>query len=454
MAHEASELAEATGDEPTMLRALVTAANFQAFADPASAAELLDRCLELGLDRHDDWVVTRTAMVHALVAWFQQDADLCAAHVAAYGGRMDTVGDRWTIAGALTAQAASLYPCLEHDRASALLAEAIGHGQAIGSPVVEGAARLHMALIEISAGEAAAALEVVQRARESLVAQAQFYWLPWAVMFEALGRAACGDLPEAAKLLQCVIEGEFGSARHAIVWAEVELAEVLRLACGTEAGVDQATHGLAGAEALQNPWLAAKARLTLGHLAARSGEWRAAERLHHEALDAIARSGLRLELASALEALAEVATGMRTSKDAARLLGAADRARRDRGPIAWPAHDAEVQQLRRNVRDAVGNDAYERAFAEGAAMTDDAIVAWSRRGRGPRVRPAAGWDSLTPAELEVVRHAAAGLSNPEIAERLFIARATVKAHLAHIYAKLGVANRTELAARAAERLEV
>ena len=84
-------------------------------------------------------------------------------------------------------------------------------------------------------------------------------------------------------------------------------------------------------------------------------------------------------------------------------------------------------------------------------MTDNEVVAWIRRTRGPRARPAAGWDSLTPAELEVVRHAAAGLTNPEIGERLFIARATVKAHLAHVYAKLGVTNRTELATLAARR---
>ena len=41
--------------------------------------------------------------------------------------------------------------------------------------------------------------------------------------------------------------------------------------------------------------------------------------------------------------------------------------------------------------------------------------------------------------------AAQGLSNPDIAARLYISRGTVKTHLAHVYAKLGVVNRTDLA---------
>jgi predicted ATPase len=49
--------------------------------------------------------------------------------------------------------------------------------------------------------------------------------------------------------------------------------------------------------------------------------------------------------------------------------------------------------------------------------------------------------------------AAAGLTNPEIAQRLFIARATVKTHLSHVYAKLSVHNRSQLAVQAAGRLQ-
>jgi DNA-binding NarL/FixJ family response regulator len=47
---------------------------------------------------------------------------------------------------------------------------------------------------------------------------------------------------------------------------------------------------------------------------------------------------------------------------------------------------------------------------------------------------------------------AEGLSNPEIGARLFISRATVKTHLSHIYTKLDITNRTELASLATTHL--
>jgi DNA-binding CsgD family transcriptional regulator len=80
----------------------------------------------------------------------------------------------------------------------------------------------------------------------------------------------------------------------------------------------------------------------------------------------------------------------------------------------------------------------------------DEAVAYARRTRGARGRPSSGWASLTPAEQSVVRLAADGLSNPDIGARLFMSRSTVKTHLSHVYAKLGVTNRTELAHLAAQ----
>ena len=78
-------------------------------------------------------------------------------------------------------------------------------------------------------------------------------------------------------------------------------------------------------------------------------------------------------------------------------------------------------------------------------------MAYATRKGGGRKRPATGWASLTPAEREVVCLVSEGLRNDAIARRLFIAPGTVKVHLSHIFAKLGIATRAELAAQAASQ---
>jgi len=85
------------------------------------------------------------------------------------------------------------------------------------------------------------------------------------------------------------------------------------------------------------------------------------------------------------------------------------------------------------------------------ALSLDDAVAYVRRARGARDRPSTGWASLTPTELAVVRLVLEGLSNPAIGARLLMSRGTVKTHLSHVYTKVGVSNRTELATLASTR---
>jgi DNA-binding CsgD family transcriptional regulator len=65
-------------------------------------------------------------------------------------------------------------------------------------------------------------------------------------------------------------------------------------------------------------------------------------------------------------------------------------------------------------------------------------------------RPKLGWESLTDAELEVARLAAAGYTNRGIADRLFVSPHTVNTHLRHVFDKLDIRSRVDLT-RIAER---
>jgi DNA-binding CsgD family transcriptional regulator len=97
----------------------------------------------------------------------------------------------------------------------------------------------------------------------------------------------------------------------------------------------------------------------------------------------------------------------------------------------------------------MGDSEFDMAWAEGEALPANEAVALALRGRGERKRPSSGWDSLTPTELEVVRLVGEGLPNKDIAARLFVSPRTVQSHLRHIYNKLGLTSRVQLAQEAA-----
>jgi DNA-binding CsgD family transcriptional regulator len=92
---------------------------------------------------------------------------------------------------------------------------------------------------------------------------------------------------------------------------------------------------------------------------------------------------------------------------------------------------------------------FNAAWAEGAALSAEEAVAYALRGRGERKRPSSGWAALTPTELDVVRLVGEGLPNKDIATRLFVSPRTVQSHLRHVYNKLEVTSRVQLAQESA-----
>ena len=148
--------------------------------------------------------------------------------------------------------------------------------------------------------------------------------------------------------------------------------------------------------------------------------------------------------------------------DAARLLAAAERY----GDASRPLLSAKALEAaagdfvcagdRDNAR-AAFTRAVEIYTSLGAA-TDVARLRTRFRAHGIRRGPHAkhrqarsGWDSLTPAETKIAALVEGGLTNPEIAARLFLSRRTVATHVSHILKKLDVHSRTDIAREAALR---
>ena len=192
-------------------------------------------------------------------------------------------------------------------------------------------------------------------------------------------------------------------------------------------------------------WHLARALTTRARVAIAKGEPDQAERDAHKALACAAKVQAHLAVPDVLECLAALAAEGGNHRDAARLFGAANRIRQEIGAVRFKIYDADYEQTVTAIRDAVGEQGFDSAWAEGAGLSLNEAIAYARRGRGERKRAASGWASLTPTERDVARLVGDGLANNEIAARLFVSRRTVQTHLTHVYAKLGLSSRVQLA---------
>ncbi|WP_231744621.1 LuxR family transcriptional regulator [Mycobacterium sp. GA-1199] len=179
------------------------------------------------------------------------------------------------------------------------------------------------------------------------------------------------------------------------------------------------------------------------------GELVAAERDAYDALDLATSLGVGFVVPFALDCLAFAAAEADGNRSA-RLLGAAEAARQRMGVVRFKALQADDAVRIAVVRNIVGDNDFDSAYAEGAALSIEEAIGYAQRGRGERKRPGSGWASLTRAELEVVRLVSEGLGNKDVAARLFVSPRTVQAHLTHVYTKLGLTSRVQLAQEAAK----
>jgi predicted ATPase/DNA-binding CsgD family transcriptional regulator len=182
-----------------------------------------------------------------------------------------------------------------------------------------------------------------------------------------------------------------------------------------------------------------------------AGDAQAADARLKEAVRTQDRIGHRWGMATSLEGLAWVAGSSGKPERASLLLGASAALWEELGialPPYWRAHHETCDAAARaGLDDARYRSCWERGYALGrepalAAALEDPLTA----GRpAPPATVAQDGSELSARELEVARLAASGLSNPAIAADLFVSVATVKTHVSHILAKLGLESRVQLA---------
>lgn len=228
-----------------------------------------------------------------------------------------------------------------------------------------------------------------------------------------------GDARKAADLLDRHL-------RQLPAGVRIDRARALALAVrahGALGECDAADQKVAELEALAaetgTAGMLATARAAAGELAALRGDHESARRSFEDAVDAFARAGMPYERASARLSLAQALAA--SGREAAALEEAA-RAREEFDELGAPTCVAEAAGLEARLKPACGT----------CEPSPDAP-------QGP---------PLSRREVEVLGLVAQGMSNKEVAARLFLSEHTVKRHLANIMTRLGLPSRAAAAAYA------
>ena len=448
-ARSALDMGAAIGDARVQALALSRLGALVILSDPAAGDPMLLRAAEFARAAGDQ-VALCDALVCLAISYFCQDDPGAmrapleeTLRVAAAIGHEDDI--RWC-----------LWCLANTDFSAGELASARAHGeQALDmmpgqDPLCRYLAVEVLSLLDASTGAPAAAREradaYLEQSRQERVLHGT------GALMHALGVAAlaAGDLDRAEQWAATLSEQEPQVGYTA--WHAQEL--MLAVALARDDAVLARVHAgrlLAAAEPFRNRRIQAVAHLGLARAALLEGDDEQAESVAQDALKVLTDRGWRPLVTDALDLVAEIALYRRQHERAVRLAAGARALRGALGLVAFSPDRRRTERLLAAAGTALGDEKLNKALDEGARLSLQEAVAYAQRGRGEHASATHGWASLSPVEGQVAELASQGLNNPDIARDLFMSRNTVKAHLSHVYAKLGVANRTELAALAARR---
>lgn len=267
----------------------------------------------------------------------------------------------------------------------------------------------------------------------------------WASFFRGLLRLLGGHGEDARTHLEASVELH-RRCGHRIgeAVATAALGLMSAITGDGDRGRDLVEQALATQVAEGFPWGEGQAHLYLGMIA---GDSPRASTHYRQATECLRRYRDATLLPSALVGLAG-AIARSDPERALRVTAAAFAIRARSGGQFAPVFRDRADAVRAAAMARVGADA-ERIWAEGARLGADDAIAIALGEKRERLRSDEG---LSEREQEVARLVAAGMTNKEVAAHLYLSVRTVESHVRHALAKLGLANRTQLATWARERL--
>jgi predicted ATPase/class 3 adenylate cyclase/DNA-binding NarL/FixJ family response regulator len=427
-------------DDPALLARALTACGFIAGYNLELARPYFAEAIGLLREIGDDWRLSRILAWEALSGFLTGDpiAVRAAAEEGldladAIGDRFDSRHCRWCLGWAQMWQG-------DLDGAAAQFRDVVGEAVHDVLHRTNGLAGLGYVLAH--QGDTTAARAAAGAAVESAEEIGGWYG-GLGDMALALSALGAGDVEAAAAAhggtLQRVGETRATASMHRAVNAQVALARGDLAAARRWA--DDACLEASG-------WHQVVALTTHAQVAAAEGQPEEAERDARHALARCADIGADLGVPDILECLAALAGDAGSHHEAARLFGAAEAIRQRMGAVRFKIYDAGYQASVAALRNALGQAELDSAWTEGTALSVKEAIAYAQRGRGDRKRQTSGWESLTPTERDIVQLVSEGLANQDIATRRFVSPRTVQSHLTHVYTKLGLASRVQLAQEA------
>ena len=448
MAQVALEEARSVNDDSTAARALHTMNTAMFVVDPAAAREGLLESVALARAAGDEWCLADALQMVAYTLLAEGEHRPAEGYLAEAYEICDRRGNEFQRGWHHAALGWGHTLRAELVDAEHELRRAIQLAGVVGDPVLEVLSCTLLCSALVAQGRPEAIAAVVEQLQVGCHDQSELgrvlvpTFTAWGRLLDD-PRGALGHLEAAASSLATLGDmlDSSGLMAHAAMAA-------------MEAGApdDAARTAAMGESYGPTALLRAQSRMRRGVAARVLGDPEALAMIH-DALGTLAEHQVVLGVPLALEALGGIAVEETAAPTGARLLAAAEGLRRSTGQGRLPFEQRRFDLDVGCAREALG-ELFETLWDEGTAQSAADAVSYARRARGERKRPTSGWESLTPTERQVVDLVADGLTNPEIGARLFISRGTVKTHLAHVFAKLGVSTRAELAGRAGWRSSV